>query len=72
MERYSSAKLGEKNIKSKKVYRYTLDGMYIDEFGSTHEAARKLGRKDGSNIAKCARSVKQTAYKFKWSYDAPV
>ena len=67
----SEAKTGEKHHNSKRVYQYTLDGTYIDDFGSTGEAARSLGRKNGSNISACARGTLPTVYGFKWSYDAP-
>ena len=62
------AKSGEKNPTSKKVYQYTLDGTYVDDFGSSGEAARALGKSSGSLISMCARGELKTAYGFKWSY----
>ena len=58
------------NHASKKVYQYTLDGAYVDEFGSSGEAARALGKTDGSSISMCANPncKRKTAYGFKWSY----
>ena len=63
----SEAQSGEKNPTSKKVYQYTLDGTYIDSFASGGEAARALGKTDGSFISKCARGKQPSAYGFKWS-----
>ncbi|ABT15001.1 GIY-YIG catalytic domain-containing endonuclease [Paramecium bursaria Chlorella virus NY2B] len=60
---------GEKHHNSKRVYQYTLDGVYVHWFGSTGEAARALEKNDGGNIAACARGDRPTAYDFKWSYE---
>ena len=69
-KKQSEANSGEKNINSKKVYQYTLDGTYVDDFGSSGEAARSLGKTNGSLIRMCARGERKykTAYGFKWSY----
>ena len=66
-KKMSEAKSGEKAYNSKRVYQYTLDGTYVDEFGSSGEAAQALGKTDGAMIRKCARGDRQTAYGFKWS-----
>ncbi|AGE57917.1 GIY-YIG catalytic domain-containing endonuclease [Paramecium bursaria Chlorella virus NW665.2] len=66
-KKMSDAKSGEKNYKSKKVYQYTLDGAYVDDFASSGEAARALGKTDKSSIGKCARGKRPSAYGFKWS-----
>lgn len=62
-------KTGNKNIRSKRVYQYALDGTFINSFESCEEAGRYI-KKDVSSICKCARGVKRykTAYGFKWSY----
>ncbi|AGE58738.1 GIY-YIG catalytic domain-containing endonuclease [Paramecium bursaria Chlorella virus NYs1] len=60
---------GDKHPNSKRVYQYTLDEIYIDDFSTSKEAAQKLGREDGSVIAKCARGKISKAYGFKWSYE---
>ena len=67
-QKISEAQRGEKNHNSKRVYQYTLDGAFIDSFGSTGEAARHLKKNDGSKIRACARGDSKSAYKFKWSY----
>ena len=66
-QKMSEAKSGEKNRSSKKVYQYTLDGTYVDDFASSGEAAQALGKTDGSNIRMCAHGDCKTAYGFKWS-----
>ncbi|ABT13586.1 hypothetical protein MT325_M032L [Paramecium bursaria chlorella virus MT325] len=58
---------GEKNHNSKRVYQYTLDGTYVDEYGSSGEAARALGKTNGSPISSCACGDRKKAYGFKWS-----
>jgi len=69
-QRVGEAQLGEKNHNSKKVYQYDLNGIFIDSFGSSGEAARHLNIKNGSHIGSCARGEqsRKTAYGFKWSY----
>ena len=66
-KKLSEAHTGENNHNSKKVYQYTLDGTYVDSYGSGGEAARALGKTDGSPINMCARGDCKTAYGFKWS-----
>jgi group I intron endonuclease len=62
-------KNGDKNHRSKRVYQYTIDGIFIDSFGSCREAGRYL-EKASSLISACARGDKgyKTAYGFQWSY----
>jgi len=60
-------KTGENSPRSKKIYQYDLDGTFINSFGSTREATREL-KKEGSDIARCARGERKTAHGFKWSY----
>ena len=66
-KKMSEAKTGEKNKTSKCVYQYTIDGTYVDSYGSSGEAARALGKTDGSSICSCARGKRPTAYGFKWT-----
>ena len=66
-KKMSEAKTGEKNKTSKCVYQYTIDGTYVDSYGSSGEAARALGKTDGSLISKCAHGKRPTAYGFKWT-----
>ncbi|AGE50534.1 GIY-YIG catalytic domain-containing endonuclease [Paramecium bursaria Chlorella virus CVR-1] len=63
----SEAQTGENNHNSKKVYQYNLDGTYVNSFASSGEAARALGKTDGSSIRSCACGDRQIAYGFKWS-----
>ena len=67
-KKMSEALSGEKHPSSKKVYQYTIDGTLVDSFGSSEEAARALGKENGSSICKCARGELKSAYGFKWSY----
>jgi group I intron endonuclease len=67
-QKMCEAKQGEKNHNSKKVYQYDLKGNFISSFGSCGEAARPLGKKDGTKISACAYGNRKTAYGFKWSY----
>ncbi|AGE49821.1 GIY-YIG catalytic domain-containing endonuclease [Paramecium bursaria Chlorella virus Can18-4] len=63
----SEAQSGEKHHASKKVYQYTIDGIYVDEFCSFGEAARSLNKTYGSLIGLCAGGKRKDAYGFKWS-----
>lgn len=69
-------KTGDKHNRSKRVYQYDLDGIFINSFGSTEEAAQyiKGDGASGTHIRACARGVKKykTAYKFKWSYELTI
>jgi group I intron endonuclease len=67
IQKNRDAHLGEKNHKSKRVYQYALDGTFINSFESSGEASRYL-KKNGTNIRECARGIRKTAHKFKWSY----
>lgn len=66
-QKQSESKMGDKNYRSRRVYQYDLDGIFVDSFGSAGEAERYL-EKNGSSIRGCARGERKTAYKFKWSY----
>ncbi|AGE59102.1 GIY-YIG catalytic domain-containing endonuclease [Paramecium bursaria Chlorella virus OR0704.2.2] len=68
-KKMSESRSGEKNHASKKVYQYTIDGTYVDSYGFSEEAARALGKTDGSSISKCARGKRPSAYGFKWSQE---
>ena len=67
-QKISEAQLGDKHTRAKRVYQCELDGTPIHSFGSAREAARHLGKKDGSAISRCACGDCNTAYGFKWSY----
>jgi hypothetical protein len=74
IQKKREAILGEKHYKSKRIYQYNIDGIFIDSFGSCGEAARHLKEKYGSiidkdvqgslkiiygsSIGRCARGVK--------------
>jgi group I intron endonuclease len=75
-QKQRKAMLSEKNHKSKRVYQYDLDGIFIDSFGSSEEAARYIigDGTSGTLIRSCARGDNRyrTAYKFKWSYNMDI
>ena len=66
-QKLSQAHKGEKNPKSKKVLCIQTQQIFIN----SPEAAQFLHKdrqKGGSNIARCARGDRQTAYGFHWKY----
>ena len=67
-QKISESLLGEKNHKSKTVYQYDLDGMFVQSFASCGEAARSLNTKHSNSISWCANGKRKSAYGFKWSY----
>ena len=52
---------------NKKIYRYSLDGLYIDEWRSLSHASREL-KINPSNISMCANGIRKNAGGFVWSY----
>lgn len=60
--------LNKRRIKIiKAVAKYNLDGVYIEKFDSTVEAARSVNAKP-SRIGDCLSSRKDTAKGFQWKY----
>lgn len=59
---------GSKNIQSKIVYQFSLDGEFITSYESTHEAAKITGFKQ-AGISSAARGRYQKSHGFKWSYN---
>jgi len=59
---------GKDNPISKDIYRYDLNGNYIDMFHSAGEATRKLGI-NTCCIGDCARGRQKTSGGYKWSYE---
>ena len=70
-EKQRRAKLGKNNRNSRRVYRYDLDGVFIDSFESCGEAGRHLKTTAG-NIGACARGKLKKSYNFKWSYELDI
>lgn len=54
----------------KPVYKYSLDGEYVEEYSSASEAARQMNGSQG-NISSCCvgRGSSKTVYGFQWSYE---
>lgn len=50
------------------IYQYTLEGIFVAGFESTHKAEASTGFAR-SNIAKCAKGYIKTAYGYIWSYE---
>jgi group I intron endonuclease len=74
-QKMSDAKIGANNHASKTVYRYDLDGTYVDSFGSGGEAARRVmsseenERSVSKSIRRCVRGDRKDEYNgFRWSY----
>lgn len=66
-KRMSTTKINGK--KSKHVYQYTLDMVFVREWPSVREIERQLGFKS-SNISTCCRGIQKTAYGYMWEYAA--
>jgi len=60
-------KYGGENPTSKSVKKYTMDDVFVQEFGSVVEAARSVNRSFGA-ISACARGVTSFCAGFKWRY----
>ena len=59
--------LGEKSPKSKKVYKFTIDGDLVAEYGSAREAGRE-NKMSPSQIASSCRGEHYIGKGFVWSY----
>lgn len=67
--RRSQKRLGERNgTSSKEIIQLSLNDEYIAEFPSAKEAMRKLGFTSSSNITKCCRGQRVSAFGYKWKY----
>lgn len=55
------------NRQCKHIYRYTLDGKYIDEFDSIADAAWELKIND-SGISKAANGYLNQSHGYRWSF----
>ena len=57
--------------RQKKVYKYDLDGNFIDEYESLQKAAKSIRGFKGthSNISNCCYEKRNKAYGFLWSFD---
>ena len=53
---------------SKKVYQYSLENVFIQEFSSCSEAFRATGISN-SSIASCCRGKRKSAGNYKWYYE---
>ena len=58
----------KKNTTGKIVQQFSIDDNFIAEYDSCEEAARTIGKTNGSVISRCARGVSKTAYGYKWKY----
>ena len=68
--RENARKAASENAKkyfSKPVIQYTLDGKFIAEYPSAHEASRQTGINRG-NISACCRGERKSAGGFEWKY----
>ena len=52
---------------NKKIYRYSLDGLFIDEWRSLSHAGREL-KINPSNISMCVNGIRKNAGGYIWSY----
>ena len=55
--------------KVRPVYQYEKDGRYIAEFSNAAEAARSIGKTDGSRILQVCSGKRKTTGGFIWSYE---
>lgn len=56
------------NIKNRPILQYTLDGEFVQEFRNVSEAVKAVGATTHTNIAKCARGIRNKACGFVWKY----
>lgn len=60
---------GDKNISSKKVQQFDLNGKLLNTFGSIREAARFLGNENlNIHISEACRGKRKTVKEYIWRY----
>ena len=64
---YWTGKLGKEHHNSKVVCQYSMQGIFIKEFGSIMEARRETGVNDTS-ISLCCRNKQKTSGNYIWKY----
>ncbi len=64
IEPYNKIKIGGR----KKVYQYTLDGVFVRSYASAKEAALDIG-KDYSHFCEACKGKTHTCGRFIWSYE---
>lgn len=57
----------EKDKRTKEVFQFSVDGKFINNFGSVAKAARETGV-NKSSIAKCCRGEYKSAGVYLWAY----
>lgn len=62
---------GEKNVLSKSIIQYDLQGNYIQKFGSIREATRKFGGHTG-DFCDCLKGRKKTYKNYIWKYEQEI
>ena len=60
--------LGKKPANQKKVGKYSIDNVLIEEFDNGKLASLSVGRKDQSNVLRCCRGQRPTAFGFIWKF----
>lgn len=63
-------KIGQKaaaKSREKRVFQYTIDGVFVKEYSSTVEAAKEVGC-TANSIAKCCRGKYKTTKDYVWKY----
>lgn len=53
---------------SRRVFQYTLDGEYVNDYPSTQEAVRQNPGFSGGSIRECCRGIRKTHMGYKWNY----
>lgn len=62
------ARLNNLGKNNKPVLQYSKDGIFIQEFASTTEAGRALGKKTGAAIGECASGKRPSIYGYIWKF----
>lgn len=66
-KRTEEHKLKLKQLYSKSVQQYTIDGTFLYEWNSARDASKNLGISAG-NISQCSTGKRKTASGFKWKF----
>lgn len=56
------------NPKSRPILQYSLEGKFIKEYYNVSEAVKAVGASTHTNIAKCARGIRNKSCGYIWKY----
>jgi len=64
----NAVRLGKQPANQKRVGKFSLNGDLLQIYPNGKEASKSVGRNDQSNVLRCCRHIRPTAFKFIWEF----